>query len=449
MATKLFGTDGIRGKANEYPITAEIALRTGQAISRVLKSSGANHNRVIIGKDTRISGYMLETALTSGLVASGLDVFLVGPMPTPAVAHLTKSMGCGAGIMLTASHNPYEDNGLKIFGPDGYKLSDDLEAAVEREILEPSPTAAVSPDRIGKAYRIDDARGRYIEYAKQSLGPTDLGGLRLVVDCGHGAAYLLAPLIFKELGAKVTKLGVDPDGLNINAGVGALHPEHAAQAVRAQGADLGISFDGDADRVIFTDETGATVSGDRVLTLCALAMQEEGVLRGSTMACTVMSNLGLHEAMRAAGVKVLTTPVGDRHVIEALRAGGHSFGGENSGHLIFADHATTGDGILSALQVLRIMKRKGARLSDLARAMREYPQSLENLRIKAKPPLATLRRLQDAMQEADATFGTQGRHLIRYSGTENKVRILVEHRDQEAVDAWARRFREAVELDLA
>ena len=449
MATKLFGTDGIRGKANEYPITPEIAMKTGQAISQVLKSSGANHNRVIIGKDTRISGYMLETALTSGLVASGMDVFLVGPIPTPAVAHLTKSMGCGAGIMLTASHNPYEDNGLKIFGPDGHKLSDELEAAVERAILSEAKPMSVSPDKIGKAYRIDDARGRYIEYAKQSLGPTDLSGLKLVVDCGHGAAYLLAPLIFKELGATVTKLGVEPDGLNINAGVGALHPEHAAQAVREQGADLGISFDGDADRVIFTDETGATVAGDRVLTLCALAMQAEGSLKGSTMACTVMSNLGLHEAMRRAGVTVLTTPVGDRHVIEALRRGGYSFGGENSGHLIFADHATTGDGILSALQVLRIMKRKGARMSDLAAAMQEYPQSLENLRIKAKPPLATLARLQAAVQEADASFGVHGRHLIRYSGTENKIRILVEHRDEAAVAAWARRFREAVELDLA
>ena len=449
MATKLFGTDGIRGKANEYPITPEIAMKTGQAISQVLKSSGANHNRVIIGKDTRISGYMLETALTSGLVASGMDVFLVGPIPTPAVAHLTKSMGCGAGIMLTASHNPYEDNGLKIFGPDGHKLSDELEAAVERAILSEAKPMSVSPDKIGKAYRIDDARGRYIEYAKQSLGPTDLSGLKLVVDCGHGAAYLLAPLIFKELGATVTKLGVEPDGLNINAGVGALHPEHAAQAVREQGADLGISFDGDADRVIFTDETGATVAGDRVLTLCALAMQAEGSLKGSTMACTVMSNLGLHEAMRQAGVTVLTTPVGDRHVIEALRRGGYSFGGENSGHLIFADHATTGDGILSALQVLRIMKRKGARMSDLAAAMQEYPQSLENLRIKAKPPLATLLRLQAAVQEADASFGVHGRHLIRYSGTENKIRILVEHRDEAAVAAWARRFREAVELDLA
>jgi phosphoglucosamine mutase len=351
--------------------------------------------------------------------------------------------------MLTASHNPYEDNGLKIFGPDGYKLSDALEAAVEREILSDAKPLAVSPDKIGKAYRIDDARGRYIEYAKQSLGPTDLSGLKLVVDCGHGAAYLLAPLIFKELGAKVTKLGVEPDGLNINAGVGALHPEHAAEAVREQGADLGISFDGDADRVIFTDETGATIAGDRVLTLCALAMQAEGSLKGSTMACTVMSNLGLHEAMRQAGVQVLTTPVGDRHVIEALRRGGYSFGGENSGHLIFADHATTGDGILSALQVLRIMKRKGVRLSELAKAMHEYPQSLENLRIKSKPPLASLPRLQAAMQEADASFGIHGRHLIRYSGTENKIRILVEHREAATVAAWARRFRAAVELDLA
>lgn len=449
MTTKLFGTDGIRGKANEYPITAEIALRTGQAISRVLRSSGANHNRVIIGKDTRISGYMLETALTSGLVASGMDVFLVGPMPTPAVAHLTKSMGCGAGIMLTASHNPYEDNGLKIFGPDGYKLSDALEAEVEGAILSATKPPAVSPDKIGRAYRIEDARGRYIEYAKQSLGPTDLSGLNLVVDCGHGAAYLLAPLIFKELGAKVVKLGVEPDGLNINAGVGALHPEFAGAAVRAHGADLGVSFDGDADRVIFTDETGTTVSGDRILTLCALALKETGQLRHATMACTVMSNLGLHEALRKADITVLTTAVGDRHVIEALRAGNFSFGGENSGHLIFADHATTGDGILSALQVLRILKQKGARLSDLAKVMPEYPQSLQNLKIKAKPPLASLVRLQAALREADQAFGPYGRHLVRYSGTENKIRILIEHRDEREIAIWSHRLRAAVELDLA
>jgi phosphoglucosamine mutase len=449
MATKLFGTDGIRGKANEYPITPEISLKIGQAISRVLKSTGANHNRVIIGKDTRISGYMLETALTSGLVSSGMDVFLVGPMPTPAVAHLTKSMGCAAGIMLTASHNPYEDNGLKIFGPDGYKLSDELELAIEAEILASGSIAGVAPNKIGKAYRIDDARGRYIEYAKQSLGATPLNGRKLVVDCGHGAAYLLAPLIFKELGAQVIKHGVEPDGININHECGALHPEATGRLVQQHQADLGISFDGDADRVIFSDHTGTTVSGDRILTLCALALKAKGELRHHTMACTVMSNLGLHEAMRQSGIEVLTTPVGDRYIIEALRAGQYSFGGENSGHLIFSDYATTGDGILAALQVLRIMQQQGATLAELAQQMPEYPQRLINLKVKQKIPLEKLPRLQEALSEANATFGQFGRQLIRYSGTENKVRILVEHRDAQTTNDWASRFQQAIEQDLA
>ncbi len=449
MATKLFGTDGIRGRANEYPITPEIALRIGQAISRVLRSSGANHNRVIIGKDTRISGYMLETALTSGLVSSGMDVFLVGPMPTPAVAHLTKSMGCGAGIMLTASHNPYEDNGLKIFGPDGFKLSDDLEALVEQEVLYDVKANGVTGDKIGKAYRIDDARGRYIEFVKHSLGNASLDGMKVVVDCGHGAGYLLAPLIFKELGAKVVKLGVEPDGININAGVGALYPEFAGKVVKEQGADVGISLDGDADRVIFSDASGASVSGDRILALCALALKEEGKLGGNTMVCTVMSNLGLHEAMRKAGIGVVTTAVSDRHVIEALRKGGYSFGGENSGHLIFADYASTGDGILSALQVLRFMRKKGATLADLAAGMREYPQALVNLKVRSRVPLSQLNTLQEEITKADAAFGGVGRHLIRYSGTENKLRILVEHKDQAEVDRWSLAFKAAVEADFA
>jgi len=449
MATKLFGTDGIRGRANEYPITPEIALRIGQAISRVLRSSGANHNRVIIGKDTRISGYMLETALTSGLVSSGMDVFLVGPMPTPAVAHLTQSMGCGAGIMLTASHNPYEDNGLKIFGPDGFKLSDDLEALVEQEVLYDVKANGVTGDKIGKAYRIDDARGRYIEFVKQSLGGAGLDGMKVVVDCGHGAGYLLAPLIFKELGAKVVKLGVEPDGININAGVGALFPEFAGKVVKEQGADVGISLDGDADRVIFSDASGASISGDRILALCALALKEEGKLRGNTMVCTVMSNLGLHEAMRKAGIGVVTTAVSDRHVIEALRKGDYSFGGENSGHLIFSDYASTGDGILSALQVLRFMRKKGATLADLAAVMREYPQSLVNLKVRARVPLGQLTLLQEEIRKADAAFGKAGRHLIRYSGTENKLRILVEHQDQGEVDRWSLAFKAAVEADFA
>ena len=449
MSIKLFGTDGIRGTANQYPITPEIALRIGQAISKVLRSEGANRNRVVIGKDTRISGYMLETALTSGLVSAGMDVFLVGPMPTPAVAHLTKSMGCGAGVMITASHNPFEDNGLKIFGPDGYKLSDDLEARVEAEVLAGPQGGGVVGASIGKATRIDDARGRYIEYAKQSLGDISLQGMSIVLDCGHGAGYLLAPLIFKELGAKVKKLGVDPDGTNINDGCGALHPENAGRAVRETGADLGVSLDGDADRVIFTDASGATVSGDRILALCALALADEGRLRNRTMACTVMSNLGLHEAMRRAGVSVVTTPVSDRNVIEALRAGGHSFGGENSGHLIFADHATTGDGIMSALQVLRFMRRKGATLADLAACMDEYPQKLINLRVASRRPLQELGRLQERIREADAAFGTDGRHLIRYSGTESKLRILVEHRDAGEADRWSRAFAKSVEEDFS
>ena len=448
MATKLFGTDGIRGRANEYPITPEITLRIGQAISRVLRSSGANHNRVIIGKDTRISGYMLETALTSGLVSSGMDVFLVGPMPTPAVAHLTKSMGCGAGIMLTASHNPYEDNGLKIFGPDGFKLSDDLEALVEQEVLYDVKANGVTGDKIGKAYRIDDARGRYIEFVKHSLGNASLDGMKVVVDCGHGAGYLLAPLIFKELGAKVVKLGVEPDGININAGVGALYPDYAGKVVKEQGADVGISLDGDADRVIFSDASGASVSGDRILALCALALKEEGKLSGNTMVCTVMSNLGLHEAMRKAGIGVVTTAVSDRHVIEALRKGGYSFGGENSGHLIFADYASTGDGILSALQVLRFMRKKGATLADLAAGMREYPQALVNLKVRSRVPLGQLHSLQDEISKADLAFGKVGRHLIRYSGTENKLRILVEHQDQGEVDRWSQAFKSAVEADF-
>jgi phosphoglucosamine mutase len=357
-------------------------------------------------------------------------------------------MGCGAGIMLTASHNPYEDNGLKIFGPDGFKLSDDLEALVEQEVLYDVKANGVTGDKIGKAYRIDDARGRYIEFVKQSLGNAHLDGMKIVVDCGHGAGYLLAPLIFKELGARVVKLGVDPDGININAGVGALYPEFAGKVVKEQGADVGISLDGDADRVIFSDATGTSISGDRILALCALALKEEGKLAGNTMVCTVMSNLGLHEAMRKANIGVVTTAVSDRHVIEALRTGGYSFGGENSGHLIFSDYASTGDGILSALQVLRFMRKKGATLADLAAGMREYPQALVNLKVKSRIPLVQLNALQEEIRKADAAFGNAGRHLIRYSGTENKLRILVEHQDKSEVDRWSQTFKAAVEADF-
>jgi phosphoglucosamine mutase len=440
-APKLFGTDGIRGRVNEFPITAELALRMGKAVANVLRSSGASRNRVLIGKDTRISGYMLETAITSGLVSMGMDVYLVGPLPTPAVAHLTKSMGAAAGIMITASHNPYEDNGMKVFGPDGYKLSDDLENLIERHIMgdEPEP-APLPPAQIGKAHRIDDARGRYIEFAKNAADNIPLHGMKIVVDCGHGAAYFIAPLIFKELGAEVIVTANQPDGLNINDGCGALHPQAAGELVRKHNADLGISFDGDADRVIFTDANGQVVSGDRILGLCALGLKEQGKLKHDTLVATVMSNLGLIEAMAKHGIRVETTAVGDRSVIECMRKNGYNFGGENSGHLIFGDHVTTGDGILSALQVLRMMISRKATLAQLAAIMHEYPSHLANLAVPAKPPLETLPKLQQLMQQATSEFGTSGRHLIRYSGTENKIRILVEHRENHEVQAWVQKF---------
>ena len=446
---KLFGTDGIRGRVNEFPITAEVALRMGKAVAKVLRSSGPNRNRVLVGKDTRISGYMLETALTSGLVSMGMDVFMVGPLPTPAIAHLTKSMGAAAGIMITASHNPYEDNGIKIFGPDGFKLSDDLETLIERHILGDEPEAAPLPPRlIGKAHRIDDARGRYIEFAKHTADNIPLHGLKIVVDCGHGAAYFIAPLIFKELGAEVITTGIHPDGLNINCGCGALYPEAAGELVRKHGADLGISFDGDADRVIFTEATGQVVSGDRILGLCAIGLKEQGRLKHDTLVATVMSNLGLIEAMNQHGIKVEITAVGDRSVIECMRKNGYSFGGENSGHLIFGDHVTTGDGILSALQVLRMMRERNATLAQLAAILHEYPTQLANMPVPSKPPLDSLPKLQQLMKKATAEFGTSGRHLIRYSGTENKIRVLVEHRELAEVNAWVARFSSAIHEEI-
>lgn len=446
---KLFGTDGIRGRVNQYPITAEVALSTGKAVASVLRTTSDTRNRVVIGKDTRISGYMLETALTSGLVSKGMDVFLVGPMPTPAIAHLTKSMGAAAGVMITASHNPFEDNGVKIFGPDGYKLSDELEDRIEKHILGGGDDGEIlAPDQIGKAYRIDDARGRYIEFVKQTADNVPLHGMKVVVDCGHGASYFIAPLIFQELGAQVITMGVSPDGININRDSGALHPEAAGALVREHGADLGISFDGDADRVIFSDEKGEVVTGDRVLALCALGLKEQGKLRNDTLAATVMSNLGLIEAMKRHGIKVETTAVGDRNVIECLRKNGHAFGGENSGHLIFADYSTTGDGILSALQVLRLMREKGATLRELASVMDEYPSKLSNMAVASKPPLDSLPKLQDLMKQATAQFGELGRYLIRYSGTENKIRVLVEHREADVCDEWVAKFEAAIRQEI-
>jgi phosphoglucosamine mutase len=429
MAEKLFGTDGIRGVANEYPITPETALRLGRAVARALDAAKGGKHKVVIGKDTRISGYMLETALTSGLVSEGARVLLTGPIPTPAVAHLTRSMACDAGIMLTASHNPYADNGIKIFGPDGYKLGDELEEEIERLLFDRRLEGPVPGASVGKAVRIDDSVGRYIEFAKNAVGAGSLQGLKVVVDCANGAGYFVGPLIFDELGAEVITLANKPDGRNINEGCGALHPELAAAAVLEHGADIGVCFDGDADRVIFVDASGKVVSGDRVLCLCAKALHEAGELRGNTMVATVMSNLGLRDALAADGISLETTGVGDRQVLERMREKGYALGGENSGHIIFADHATTGDGIMSALKVLQVMKAKGATLAELADCMDEYPSELVNLAVTEKPLIESIPALMKAIAAAEAAFGEEGRTLVRYSGTEKKIRILVEAKD--------------------
>jgi phosphoglucosamine mutase len=449
MSNRLFGTDGIRGRVNEFPITAEVALRAGKAVAQVLRAASPDGNRVIVGKDTRLSGDMLEAALTAGLVSMGMDVYLADPMPTPAVALLTREMEAAAGIVLTASHNPFEDNGLKIFGPDGYKLNDELEALIERHILgEETEAPVIAPAGIGRIHRVDNAAERFAQSAKQAAGFPSLNGLKVVIDCGNGAAWRIAPQLFRDLGAEVIATGVDPDGLNINAECGALYPQKAGELVREHGADLGVSFDGDADRVIFTDAEGLVISGDCILGLAAIALKEQGKLREQTLVCTVMSNLGLHEAMKRHGIAVEVTSVGDRHVLERIREKGCSFGGENSGHLIFADHATTGDGILSALLVLRMMREKGATLRELASVVEEYPSRLVNLPVREKPPIASLPKLTALIAEADAAFDSNGRQLIRYSGTEKKIRIMVEHRDAAEVDRWIGKFSEVIREEI-
>lgn len=446
---KLFGTDGIRGEANVWPITPEVALRVGRAVARVLSNGTSEKKKVVIGKDTRLSGYMLETAITSGLVSEGARVLLTGPLPTPAVAHLTQSMACDAGIMLTASHNPYRDNGIKIFGPDGYKLSDELEDEIEKLILAETLAETEGDNHLGKAYRIDDATGRYIEFAKNAIASRSLKGLKIVVDCANGASYFVGPLIFEELGAEVIKCNVTPDGRNINEACGALHPEQTAELVKREGADLGVCFDGDADRVIFIDANGEVVSGDRVLCLCAIALKQAGKLKQDTLVATVMSNLGLRDALEGHGIKLETTGVGDRLVIERMREKGYSLGGENSGHIIFAESATTGDGIMSALHVLDIMKASGKALAELASCMEEYPQELHGLTVNEKPPIEDVPELKASIDEGENLLGAKGRILVRYSGTEKKIRVLVEAQDGRLAKQVAESICDAVRKTIA
>ena len=445
---KLFGTDGIRGTANEYPITPELALRVGRAIARALEAQQPGRHKVVIGKDTRISGYMLENALTSGLVSEGARVLLTGPLPTPAVAHLTKSMACDAGIMLTASHNPFEDNGIKIFGPDGFKLSDELEETIEALVTGESLQEPVPGTELGKAFRIDDASGRYIEFAKNAIGSTRLDGLKVVVDCANGAGYFVGPLIFEELGAEVISLGVKPDGRNINANCGALYADQAAQRVKETGADLGVCLDGDADRLVLIDATGTIVDGDRLLCLAALALQRKGELDGDALVATVMSNLGLKEALAKNGIGLETTAVGDRNVLERMREKGYSLGGENSGHVIFARHATTGDGIMGALQILAEMNATGKSLAELANCMEIFPQKLVNLAVTDKPPLEEIPGLISLISKAEMAMGDSGRVLVRYSGTEKKIRVMVEARDEAVMEEWCGQLVRLVQNEI-
>lgn len=448
---QLFGTDGIRGEVNQPPMTTETALRTGRAVAAWLGQQEPRHpNRlVVVGRDTRNSGEMLEMALCAGLISGGASPVRLGVMPTPAVAFNTRNLGAAAGVMITASHNPFHDNGLKLFGPDGYKLPDALEEWIETFILSaPSSEGLVPAAQLGECFRAARGLNDYLDFAASSTPGLDLRGMSIVLDCGHGAATIAAPRLFAQLGAKLILHGTEPDGTNINRDCGALHTGHAAALVRQHGADLGISLDGDADRVIFTDATGTEVSGDRVMALCAIHLHSQGKLRNQTLVTTVMSNLGLIEAMQQHGIRVETTAVGDRHVMQRMQAGGFNFGGENSGHLIFNDFATTGDGIVSALQVLQMMQSRQASLAELAAVMHEYPALLANLAVPAKPPLESLPQLQQLMQKATDEFGQIGRFLIRYSGTEPKLRVLVEHRDAAVCQAWVDRFTAAIRAEI-
>ncbi len=448
---KLFGTDGIRGAANEPPMTPEMALRLGQAIAYVAKRDKNRPVRVVIGKDTRLSGYLFETALASGVVAMGGRVMLCGPVPTPAVANLTQSMRADAGVVISASHNPYQDNGIKIFGPDGFKLPDAEEEAIER-LMESSDLDAerATGSAIGKAVKIEDARGRYVVFCKGTFpNKLSLDGVKMVVDAAHGAAYVVAPAVFTELGADVIPLGIKPNGKNINRDAGALHPEHVANEVVRRGAAIGIALDGDADRVIMIDERGKVVDGDAIMALCALRMIKQKRLPKRAVVATVMSNLGLERAVASQGGKLVRTAVGDRYVVEAMRAGGYTFGGEQSGHLVFLEHATTGDGIVAALQVLAIMLEEGKPLSELASsAMTRVPQVLENATFPARKPVEEMAALTREIAKVEADLGSTGRVLVRWSGTEPKLRVMVEGEDEAKIKAQARAMIDAARRDI-
>jgi phosphoglucosamine mutase len=450
-ARSLFGTDGIRGVANVHPMTPELALALGRAVTFVAGRGQRHAPRILIGKDTRLSGYMIETAIASGVTSMGGRVLLCGPAPTPAVAHLTVSMRVDAGIVISASHNPYADNGIKVFAADGFKLPDAVEAEIESLVREPDRLGdRHTGPAIGRAEKLEDARGRYVAFVKNTF-PRDLtlDGVRIVVDAAHGAAYRVAPLVFTELGAVVHAIGVRPNGVNINRDVGALHPDAARAEVVRRRAQVGFALDGDADRVIVIDEKGQIVDGDAVMAMCATRMKGDGELRGDTVVATVMSNLGLERALATHGLRLLRTPVGDRHVVEAMRTGGFNVGGEQSGHLIFLDHASTGDGLIAALQVLALMLRTGRPLSELSgAAMDRVPQVTESVTLSVRRPLEEMPALQRTSDRIRAALGGEGRVLVRWSGTEPKLRVMLEGPDEDRIREWARDLVNAAREDV-
>jgi phosphoglucosamine mutase len=447
---RMFGTDGVRGIANVYPMTAEMALEIGRAAAYVCKKQSKQRHTIAIGKDTRVSGYMLESALTAGICSMGVDVFLVGPMSTPGIAFITRSMKADAGVVISASHNPYQDNGIKIFSRYGFKLPDAEEDEIEElitsgRIKDIRPTAG----EIGKAHRIDDANGRYIVFCKGTF-PEDLSleGMKIVLDCANGATYKIAPTIFSELGAAVTSIHCEPNGTNINDHCGSQHTEDLAATMRENGADVGLAFDGDGDRIIAADEKGVPITGDHVMAICGKMYKELGLLKNNLIVTTVMSNFGFFAALKKLGIEAGVSKVGDRYVREMMQQKGSVLGGEESGHVIFLNHHTTGDGIITALQLLRAMKRSGQPLSDLAKIMTPSPQKIINVNVKDKPPLEQIPELQKAIKEAEAELGDSGRVLIRYSGTQSMCRVMVEGPTELLTDRLTRILADAVRKSI-
>jgi len=447
---KLFGTDGVRGVANVYPMTIEMAMQLGRAAAYIFKGSSKRRHRIVIGKDTRLSGYMLENALVAGICSMGVDVLIVGPLPTPGIANITSSMRADAGVVISASHNAFQDNGIKFFSADGFKLPDEIELKIE-QLIESKKIDTLRPTatEVGKAFRIDDAAGRYIVFLKNTFPQEmDLSGLKIVLDCANGAAYKVAPAVFEELGAEVIALGVKPNGTNINAACGSTHPEVISEAVKQHRADIGIALDGDADRVIVCDEFGKEVDGDHIMAICAIDMLKRKTLKKKTLVATVMSNMGLDIALRKAGGKIIKTAVGDRYVVEEMRKGGFNLGGEQSGHMIFLDSSTTGDGILSALQLLAVMRREQKPLSELAQIMIALPQVLVNTRVRERKDILTIPKIAAKVREVEEKLGNEGRVLIRYSGTEPLLRVMIEGQDKYEITTWANEICDLVKKHI-